>query len=99
MGLCIGFTTNTNMLGCPGMGKYGVEFSGRHMLMVDACLEKCRQFPLSELVCIEDVPQETQWGLLGKLHLVTGCALVQLEHHLGFSHCSHMCPYSRHLLQ
>ena len=67
--------------------------------MVDACLENCRQFPLSDLVCIEDVPQETQWGLLGKLHSVAGCALAQLEHCLGFLHCSHMCLYSWHLLQ
>ena len=38
-------------------------------------------------------------GVIRKLHSVAGCALVQLEHCLGFSHCSHMCPYSWHLLQ
>ena len=72
LGLCIGFAANTNVLGCPGMGKYGIEFSGRCALMVDTCLENCGQFPLSELVCIKDVPQETQWGSLGSCTQLLG---------------------------
>ena len=65
MGTCVFFAARTNVFGCPKVGKYGIAFSGRRASMDEVCFANWGQLPLSELVCLEEVPQETQWGSLG----------------------------------
>ena len=59
------FAARTKVLGWLRTGKYSIVFSSRCALMLEACLRNCGQLPLSELVCLDEVLQETQCRSLG----------------------------------